>query len=68
MIREFEYLDGRRVSGMYMGDAPVSGVVTSSRTQYRTMIHYVDLDEPIEVYGATRHHVILEFKELVSVE
>lgn len=55
------YLDGKRVIGMYMGDFAVSGVVRLSRVTYGGgMSHHVTLDNPINVYGAVRESVILE--------
>jgi hypothetical protein len=55
------YLDGKRVIGMYMGDIAVSGVVRLSRVAYGgCMSHHVDLDNPINVFGAVRDSVILE--------
>jgi hypothetical protein len=62
------FLDGKRVIGMYMGDFAVSGVVRLSRVTYGGGIsHHVDLDNPINVYGAVRDSVILESEYVKGV-
>ncbi len=67
MIGE-NYLDGKRVIGMYMGDIAVSGVVRLSRVAYGgRMSHHVDLDNSINVFGAVRDSVILEAEYVKGV-
>ena len=54
-------LEGLLVTGLYMGEIPVTGRVDLSRVQYGgTVSHHVVLDEPVTVYGAIRERVILE--------
>ena len=61
-------LEGMQVTGKYMGQFNVSGVVTLSRVQYGGEIaHHIQLDFPITVYGAQRDRVILEHKYIESV-
>ena len=41
-------LEGMCVSGMYMGEFPVTGVVTLSRVQYGGEVsHHVELETPV---------------------
>lgn len=61
-----EYLEGHKVEGNYMGKA-VTGVVRESRIRYSEMIHYVDLDEKIEVFGRIRDGVILKSSDVTKV-
>ena len=61
-------LEGRTVTGNYMGEIPVEGVVTLSRVTYGGGInHHVDLNVPIDVYGAKRDSVILDHSEIRKV-
>jgi len=67
MIGE-SFLDGRYVTGMYMSEYPVSGIVRLSRVKYGGgMSHHVTLNSPINVYGAVRDSVILDEKEILGV-
>jgi len=67
MIGE-SFLDGRYVTGMYMGDYPVSGTVRLSRVKYGGgMSHHVTLNRPITVHGAVRDSIILDAKEILGV-
>lgn len=67
MIGE-SFLDGRRVTGMYMSEYPVSGIVRLSRVKYGGgMSHHVTLNSPINVYGAVRDSVILDANEILGV-
>lgn len=62
-------LEGKKVTGMYMGEFPVTGKVEFSRVKYGGSVeHYIALDNTIEVYGATRDRVILEQKNIENVE
>jgi hypothetical protein len=61
-------LEGLEVSGLYMGEFPVIGVVELSRVKYGGEVsHHVALTTPIVVYGATRDRVILEHKFIETV-
>lgn len=61
----YQYLEGQKVSGMYMMEFPFTGVVTESRVAYGgRMKHTVELDEPIMVYGAVRGTIIVEANEI----
>jgi hypothetical protein len=61
-------LEGLEVSGMYMGEFPVTGVVELSRVQYGGEVsHHVVLTTPIVVYNAIRDRVILENKFVENV-
>lgn len=60
--------EGMIVTGKYLGDFPVTGVVELSRVKYGGEVtHHVALDTPIEVYGEMRDRVILEHSEIESV-
>jgi hypothetical protein len=53
-------LEGQRVSGMYLGQFPVTGIVRESRVRYGGRVsHTVELENPVEVFGAVRESVIL---------
>jgi len=56
-------LENMSVTGLYMGEIAVSGVVELSRVAYGgEVVHTVVLDTHITVYGAVRDRVILEHK------
>lgn len=62
-------LEGLEVSGMYMGEFPVTGVVELSRVKYGGEVsHHVVLTTPIVVYNAIRDRVILEHKFIETVK
>lgn len=61
-------LEGLCVTGMYMGEFPVSGRVVLSRVKYGGGVqHTVVLDEPIQVYRAVRDRVLLDHENVVRV-
>jgi hypothetical protein len=63
-------LEGMTITGNYMGEFPVAGVVELSRVMYGGGVsHHVNLETPIVVFGATRDRIILEhaFIETVKV-
>ena len=61
-------LEGLKVTGMYMGEFPVSGRVELSRVKYGGGVqHTVVLDEPIQVYNAVRDRVLLDHENVVRV-
>jgi hypothetical protein len=67
-MQQWDYT-GLRVTGKYMGEFAISGLVESSRVAYGGEVkHTVVLDEPITVYGALRERVILEMPYVVSVQ
>lgn len=60
--------EGMTVTGKYLGEFPVSGVVELSRVAYGGRVkHTVVLNEPIMVYGAERDRVILDMAEIEQV-
>ena len=61
-------LEVKRVSGRYLNLHNVRGTVKFSRITYGGEIsHYIDLDAPIEVFGAVREIVILGENEIDQV-
>ncbi len=67
-MQQWDYT-GLRVTGKYMGEFAITGLVESSRVAYGGEInHTVVLDAPITVYGALRERVILEMPYVVSVQ
>ncbi len=61
-------LEGLTVTGLYLDDIPVQGVVSLSRVKYGGEVsHHVQLDKPIEVYGALRDTVILDNHQIQTV-
>ena len=62
-------LEGLKVTGMYMGEFPVTGRVELSRVKYGGGIqHTVVLDEPIQVYSSVRDRVLLDHENVVRVK
>lgn len=62
-------LEGMTVTGLYMGDIPVTGKVELSRVKYGGEVsHHVVLDTPVAVFGTMRDRVILEHKYIGSVK
>lgn len=60
--------EGMTVTGKYLGEFPVSGVVELSRVAYGGRVkHTIVLTEPIVVYGAERDRVILDMAEIEQV-
>ncbi len=61
-------LENLKVSARYLGDFPVSGIVTLSRVKYGGGVsHHIKLDLPLVVYGAIRDSVIVEHTDIESV-
>jgi hypothetical protein len=62
-------LEGLTVTGLYLDSIPVTGKITLSRVKYGgTVSHHVQLDKPVEVYGALRDTVILDHKQIQTVK
>lgn len=60
--------EGLTVTGKYLGEIAVTGVVELSRVAYGGRVkHTVVLPEPIMVYGAERDRVILDMAEVEGV-
>ena len=54
-------LTGLRVYGIYQDLFPCGGIVSESRVKYGGEVtHTVELNTPIEVFGAIRDRVIME--------
>ena len=61
-------LEGLKVTGMYMGEFPVTGLVELSRVKYGGGVqHTVVLDKPITVYSRIRDRVLLDQQDVVRV-
>jgi hypothetical protein len=61
-------LEGKRISGLYMGLFPYSGVVESSRVKYGGAVqHTVVVDKPINVYNTLRDRVLVTDTETNSI-
>lgn len=61
-------LEGMRVWGTYLETFPVVGRVELSRVKYGGGIsHHILLEEPIEIFGATRDRVILDHAKIERV-
>jgi hypothetical protein len=63
-------LEGLHVTGLYMDEFPVAGLVTLSRVKYGGDVqHTVVLDEPINIYGIhVRERVLLDHKNVTRVQ
>jgi hypothetical protein len=58
---------GERVKGIYHGAAYVGTVAhTRAHTLNQSYKHYIDLDSPIVVHGATRTEIIVSVFEPVE--
>ena len=61
-------LEGLTVTGLYLDSIPVTGKITLSRVKYGgTVSHHLQLDKPVNVYGAMRDTVILDNHQIQSV-
>jgi hypothetical protein len=61
-------LEGMEVTGKYMGEFPVTGVVRESRVKYGGGIcHHVILSSPVFIYDENRERVILEHEFIETV-
>jgi len=61
-------LEGLRVRGIYLEDFPVEGRVVLSRVSYGGgVVHTVELDTPIQVFGAMRDRVILRQGDIQQI-
>lgn len=61
-------LEGRRVTGKYLQQFEVSGVVTLSRVALGGAVkHTVELDQTIHIYGGERDSVILSSDDIHQV-
>ena len=62
-------LEGKEVTAKYLNDYYVRGRVTMSRIRYgATVCHMIDLDRPINLFGADRTSVIVHDSEIISIE
>jgi hypothetical protein len=54
-------LEGQRVKGLYLAQWPYTGRVLASRVKFGGAVqHTVELDQPIEVYGAWRETILVD--------
>jgi hypothetical protein len=54
-------LEGKRITGMYLGLFPYTGTVESSRVKLGGAVqHTVIVDEPFKVYGEMRERILVE--------
>ena len=54
-------LEGKRISGKYLGCFPYTGFVSESRVAYGGKIkHFVELDEELTAFGTVRDTIIAE--------
>jgi hypothetical protein len=61
-------LEGKRVTGLYVGEALVEGTVESSRVKYGGVVqHTVKLDQPVEIFGVVRERVLLDEGDIRKV-
>lgn len=56
----WNYLEGQRVNGLYMGLFPYSGLVLNSRVKFGGEVqHTILVDEPFKVYGEVREMILV---------
>ena len=61
-------LEGLHVTGMYMGEYQVSGLVELSRVKYGGGVqHTVVLDKPLSLRWAVRDRVLLDQQDVIRV-
>lgn len=59
-------LEGKKVSGKYLGEFPFTGTVTSTHIKYGGKVtNTVQLDTPLVVYGADRDVILMDSDELI---
>ena len=62
-------LEGRRVSGLYLGLFPFSGTVVESRVKYGGAVnHTVEVDQPFLVYGNMRERIGVNIEEIQTID
>lgn len=60
-------LCGKTIVGTYF-DVPVMGMVVESRLRHgKEIIHYVELNTAVEVFGSLRNSVIVNHADIVSL-
>ena len=61
-------LEGKKVSGNYIGEYLVQGTVIESRVAYGGKVkHHIRLDSPLDLFGHERHFVSLDHDELIEI-
>ena len=61
-------LESLNVSAVYLDTFPVTGKVTLSRVKYGgDVCHHIQLDSPINIYGAIRDVVIVDHKNIQTI-
>ena len=61
-------LESLNVSAVYLDTFPVTGKVTFSRVKYGgDVCHHIQLDSPINIYGAIREVVIVDHKNIQTI-
>lgn len=61
-------LEGKRITGLYLGLFPYSGLVEESRVKYGGRVqHSVLVDEPFKVYGEVRNRVLVSESEIYRI-
>ena len=59
-------LEGKQVSGKYLGEFPFTGTVTSTRIKYGGKVsNTIKLDNPLVVYGADRDTILMDSDEIL---
>lgn len=61
-------LEGKRVTGKYLGEYFITGTVQESRVKYGGKVsNTIVLDEPILVFGSARNVVLMDSEEIKVV-
>jgi len=61
-------LEGKKVSGNYIGEYLVQGTVIESRVAYGGRVkHHVKLDSSLDLFGQERYFVTLNHEELIEI-
>ena len=61
-------LESLNVSAVYLDTFPVTGKVILSRVKYGgDVCHHIQLDSPINIYGAIREVVIVDHKNIQTI-
>ena len=59
--------DGSTVKALYLSEYMVTGVVTESRVRYGGEVsYYINLIEPLYVFGSVREQVIVNEKQVIA--
>jgi hypothetical protein len=61
--------EGLSVTGTYLNEFTVTGIVQLSRVKYGGGVqHTILLDKPVEIYNQIRDRLLLDHRDIISVK